>query len=212
MPIIGVMYLKRIARFILVLTFFLCSSSTYGERIYISRLSDADYFINQYQTGTYSESNCGPTSLGMVFHYLNYSYSSVSYLRNLIRPYSGWVYTDEIEEYLLENNIPYDIEHISSKEDLIQILYNGGMIMTCLNVSYISYSTSKLIGRSYFGGTGHYLVISGYYKDDQKCYFEVLDPSNKEVRYYNGDELINAISSWWPYSIIFYKTDFNKVQ
>lgn len=192
--------------------FFLYSSSTYAERIYISRLSDTDYFINQSQTGTYSDTNCGPTSLGMVFNYINYPYTSVSQLRYWIRPYSGWVYTDEIEEYLLINDIPYSVEYIQSEQDLIRILCNGGIIMSCLNISYVSYASSNLIGRSYVNGTGHYIVISGYYKDDTNCYFEVLDPSNKEVRYYNGDELIKAITSWWPYSIIFYKTDFNKAQ
>lgn len=204
----GVMYLKRIATLIFVLTLFICSSLTYAERIYISRLSDTDYFINQYDTGIYSSTNCGPTSLGMIFKYINYKYTSVSQLRYCIRPYDGWVYTDEIEEYLLENNISYEIEQIQSEENIIQILCNGGIVMVCLNVMYISYNTSTLIGRSFIGGTGHYIVISGFYKDDTKCYFEVLDPSNKQVKYYKSEEVIKAITLWWPYSINFYKKDF----
>lgn len=115
------------------------------------------------------------------------------------------MYTDEIEEYLLDNDIPYDIVPIQNEADIIRILCNGGLVIVCLNVAYISYNTSTLIGRSFTGGTGHYLVISGYYKDDTKCYFEVLDPSNKQVRYYKSDELIPSVLSWWEWAFVFSK-------
>lgn len=203
--------MKKTLIFMVLISFLLCSTNSYAERIYISRLSDVNLHISQSGTGPYALDNCGPTSLAMILEYLVYPYNSVALLRSKIRNFGGWVYTNEIEDYLCINNIPYEIIPVGTEDDLIQTLSNGGIILVCLNISYVAVSTNSNIGRDYSGGTGHYLVISGYYKNDTECYFEVLDPRNKQVRYYKSTEIINAITSWWPWSIIFYKERFNNV-
>ena len=195
--------MKKSLILVIVISFLLCSTNIYSERIYISRLNDTTIHLQQEGTGQYASDNCGPTSLGIVLNYLGYPYKSISWLRTMIRPFDGWVYTNEIEKYLVDNKIDYQMSYIGSENDIIRILSNGGMIILCLNISYISYVGPGDTGREYSDGTGHYIVISGYYKDDSKCYFEVLDPENKNVRYYKSEELIKAITSWWSWGFVF---------
>ena len=199
--------MKKIISWVLLISLLCFSSVVYGERIYISRLSDENIHMTQFDTGTYSETNCGPTSLGMVLNYLAYPYKNVASLRYQIRNYSGWVYTNEIEYFLKSSKIPYKITKLSGEQDLINVLMSGGIGLVCINISYIEYGETNYIGRQYLGGTGHYVVISGYYKDDVRCYFEVLDPSNNEVRYYKSEEIMPAITTWWPWIFVFYKAD-----
>lgn len=199
--------LKKILSIILCGIVILSMKPVYAERIYISRLDDTNRHMAQSSTGIYSDTNCGPVSIGMILDYLEYPYKSISWLRYQIRDYGGWVYTDEIEEYLLEQCIPYNISLINREEDIINKLNNGAMMMVCLDISYISTSYDSYVGRQYKNGTGHYVVISGYYKNDTQCYFEVLDPSNKGVKYYKSNELISSITTWWPWAFSFNKVN-----
>lgn len=197
---------KKALALIIICLFGFVSSSVRAERAYVSRLSDQDIFINQLNTGPYALDNCGPTALAMIFNYLNYDYDTVNELRRQIRPYSGWVYTNEIEDYLNTHALAYKMRYVDSSEDLINLINDKQIILLCVNISYVRYNAAnKLIGRTYTGGTGHFLVVSGYYQDDSRLYFEVLDPLNRQVRYYESEELVSAINNWWTQCFAFKK-------
>lgn len=161
-------------------------------------------------TGVYSTNNCAPTSLAMIFNYLSVPYKSVSWVRSLITRSGGWVYTNEIEDYLLKEGMEYNIEYISEEKDIINNLNNGDIVMLCVDISKVRYSSNKYVGRQFTGGTGHFIVVTGYYMDDDMTVFEVLDPMNKGVRYYDSKELLESIVSWWSFCFTFNSKDYKQ--
>lgn len=176
------------------LTIILCTTTLLAKTTYIS-YSDEIKLVNQMNTGQYSYNNCGAASLEMVFDYLNVDMGTASEIRNQVKPYDGWLYTNEIEEFLDYNKIPYEIESIFDEEDILNAL-DKGVLMMCLDASKIS-------NKTYTGISGHFVVLSGYYQKDEDCYLEVFDPMSYETKYYKTNEVLLSAMSWWEYFFVF---------
>lgn len=164
-----------------------------AKTTYIS-YSDDIKLVNQMNTGQYSYNNCGAASLEMVFDYLNVDMGTASEIRREIKMGDGWLYTDEIEDFLVDNDILYEIESIFDEEDILNAL-DRGILMMCLDASKIS-------GKDYSGVTGHFVVVSGYYIKGNEEYLEVFDPMSYEIKYYKLEEVLLA-SYWWEYFFVF---------
>lgn len=193
--------MKKIIYAIFLITI-LTSPVIASNSSYFSNLTNKNILKNQYSTGVYSNENCGPTSVYMLFSWLEYNAGTVEEIRKEIRDSGGWVWTNEIEDYFSNKNIKYSVVSLLTREDLIKNLKENNCILLCVNISKISLgSCFSKIGKQSSGGTGHFILATGYYKDDNYDVIEILDPANQEIRYYKADELMNAITCWWAYGI-----------
>lgn len=183
--------------------------------LYVSQLTNIPLFTSQHNTGSYSANNCAPTSLYMILKWLGQSPPPVADLRLQLTKESGWVYTNEIEDYLTTHQIPYQSLYLSDTSTL-QTALDQGIILLCMDISQITSQTNLSppanlppllnhleVGKSSTSGTGHFIVATGYVIHGDTTYVEVLDPLNSGIRYYKIDELFEATSHWYPYLYLF---------
>ncbi|MGL4738914.1 MAG: C39 family peptidase [Cellulosilyticaceae bacterium] len=191
------------------------SSPSSVSTTYVSQLTSKPLFTSQYNTGNYSTNNCAPTSLYMILRWLGQSPPPIAELRMQLTKGSGWVYTNEIEDYLSTNHISYQSLYLNDVTTLKTAL-DQGILLLCMDISQIT-PEEKLtppndlppllrpleVGKESTSGTGHFIVATGYLVQGTTTYIETLDPLNSGVRYYKIDELFQATSSWYPYVYLF---------
>ncbi|MCY6355160.1 SH3 domain-containing protein [Clostridium sp. ZS2-4] len=186
------------------------------ETEYIHNDREYEWYIDQYETGTYNYENCGPSSVTMAIKWADSSFDKTAQdARNTYRSEGGWWYTYDIINYLDKYNIKNwtseDIKESSMKKEL----NNGNIMMLCIDSNYITYNSNEEqhVGRHYGVGGGHFIVVKGYKVVDDKTYFEVYDPNSwNEVyengtkkgknRYYSSEDVIESMEKWWPYMIV----------
>jgi hypothetical protein len=182
-----------------------------------------DWYIDQYNTGTYKDNNCGPTSCTMAAKWYRQSFSrTVEDARAMYRPEGGWWYTGDMTNYLTVNNIPNHYVTLGNSADATsQVLKSsidaGNIAILCLDMYYIrkeantAYHIDKFYNTS-ATGWGHFIVVKGYKQIDDKLYFEVYDPNSYNTkykdltlkgkdRYYRNTDIYSATSIWWNYAI-----------
>lgn len=186
--------MKRIFGFIGVLLL-LMAIPIYARTVMIS-YSDEFKPTSQYGTGVYEFDNCGAASTYMVLDYYGMKPKSVAEVRQEIRPYSGWIWTTEIEAYLDKNNVDYQLCYMNSVDSLVESL-NKGIVMLCVDASRIS-------NKEYIG-SGHFIVVVGYREDLNGRYFEVYDPASSKIEYYDAEEVYLSVKDWWGYFFLFEK-------
>ena len=186
--------MKRILMIITILIFLI--TTTYSKTIAVSYTDEVE-LTTQYNTGTYWRDNCGAASLYMALEYMGYDLGSIEDIRRDIKNKSGWLYTDEIEDYLCFNKVDYDVLELESEDDIINVIDKGILIM-CLDMSKIS-------GRDYSGITGHFVAVVGYVYKDNEYLLEVYDPMSYEIEYYKLEEVFLSASEWWEYLFLFEK-------
>lgn len=174
----------------LIIVICLLSCTTLLAKVtYVSYKDDVTY-TSQLNTGSYSTDNCGIASLKMALDYIGVKTSSVSDLRNQIKPRSGWIYTDELETYMDDRNILYRIEGLDNKE-VIKKCLDDGILLMCLDMSRVSAPYSNV--------TGHFIIVVGYYIDDRGEWLEVYDPTVYNTQYYKLDEVYQSAKDWCGY-------------
>ncbi|WP_235828909.1 C39 family peptidase [Anaerosacchariphilus polymeriproducens] len=187
----------------------------YYQTEYVSNNRPYDWYIDQKNTGTYANNNCGPSSVTMALKWKNgYFNKTAEDARNTYPRNGGWWSTDDIAKYLDLYGAKYQIQPIS-QNNLKSILKQGNIAILCINTSYIPYNgnTNQRVGRFYNFGGGHFIVVKGYRVVDGKTYFETYDPNSwnesyqdgqlkGKDRYYQSDYLMNAARRWWSYSIV----------
>ncbi|KXX67034.1 hypothetical protein [Flammeovirga sp. SJP92] len=178
-----------------------------------------EWYIDQKNTGTYYYENCGPSVATMSIKWINPNFNKTAEdARNTYRPEGGWWYTYDITNYLLKNGLyPYteEIEHCDS---LTHQIDEGNIVILCLDMYYVQREKKSKwrVDKFYLANTtgwGHFIILKGYKKMEDKVYFEVYDPysMNKmyddtsykgKDRYYSGDDLEEASKNWWHFAII----------
>lgn len=179
---------------------------------YVSNDQDYDWYVDQYTTGQFWNSNCGPTSIEMVgrFYSQSFAYTAEDARANF-RPSGGWWYDIDIASALDYFEIPHSVSTISSSHDLIDLLDTGGVVLVNPDMSRVNQEvkSSHHTGLFYTSVTGHYLVVKGYVIVDGNTFFEVHDPWSLNLRYANGElkgknryydetSFLNSILYWWP--------------
>ena len=185
---------------------------------------DYDWYLDQAYTGTHSDFNCGPTATTMAAKWSNESFSlSPEDARAAYRPGGGWWYTGDIGNYLTDNNvnhhfIPLSNNYTGTANILKQNIDAGNIAIICLDMYYIrsavnnNYHADKFFSAS-SPDWGHFILLKGYKEVDNQYFFEIYDPYcyNKTYddgslkgkdRFYRANDLFDAISIWWNYSII----------
>lgn len=178
--------------------------------------NDRPYFwyVDQGNTGTYSNVNCGPSSVTMCAKWYNPNYiDGAEKAREEYRPTGGWWYPQDINSFLNAHKIAYRQVTFSSVETLKNELKNGRIAILNPDMYYISYNSSSTqrVGKYYQSsstGSGHYIVVKGYVQTDSKLYFEVYDPWSLGMsyldrtrkgmdRYYTGDDVFQSCLVWY---------------
>lgn len=180
---------------------------------YKTNLDDLDIHTTQYSTGQYWMYNCGPSAVRAALKwYYRGPVDSVEKIRSEITDGTHGVYTDEIEDYLYNHNIPYSSSHVDSVEDLKSVIDKGYVAILCLNASYLNgrQSYSSQIGRTYIPDAGHCILLTGYVETTDELYFETMDSLDlynssldgyKKARYYNGENTLKAVVNWYSWTI-----------
>ncbi|PKP28064.1 MAG: hypothetical protein CVU06_00115 [Bacteroidetes bacterium HGW-Bacteroidetes-22] len=184
-----------------------------------SNNKDYEWYLDQLNTGTYSDINCGPTSVTMAIKWFNQSSTlTPADARNTYWPNGGWWYTYDITNYLNNNGVYNGIIELDSIGMLREQIDRGNIAILCLDVFYIRFTDipSYHVNKYYMTtnqGCGHFIVIKGYKVVDNKTYYEVYDPNSWGItyadftlkgkdRYYLDEDLDIATNIWWNYAII----------
>lgn len=197
-----------------------------GKQIdkYIANNVDYNWYIDQNNTGKYSDINCGPAcaTMALKWAYPDFSFT-VEDARNAYMPNGGWWSTATITQYLKAHNGSYGIIHFNDSRvnDLIADveLDNGNIAILCLDIYYVRTQTKgeewelDKFYRTQSNNSGHFIIIKGYVTINNQIFFEVYDPwslgrVNKDGkplscdRLYRKDDIVKASNLWWRYAIV----------
>jgi hypothetical protein len=183
-----------------------------------------EWYLDQQNTGAFSLVNCGPTSVTMAIKWFNESFSKTPLdARNTYYPEGGWWYTNNMIDYLTNHGVTNYTVQLADMNVLKEEIDNGNIVILCLDMYYVTYSASDDHRYDKFYPTsskewGHFIVVKGYKKVDNKLYFEIYDPYSfgkkyddltlkGRNRYYRDTDLDIATHNWWPYAIVVTKEE-----
>ncbi len=200
-----------------------------GHEIQLEKSNNVNYdwYIDQMNTGTHANSNCGPSSVTMAIKWTDETFNKTTAdARNTCRPEGGWWYTNDIVKYLNDYNIYNKTIDFTNTNVVVNEIDNGNIAIICLDMFYITYQkkNSWHVDKFYQTsntGWGHFIIIKGYKQVDGNIFFEVYDPNSygnkyndltlKGIdRYYRNNDIITATKDWWPYAIIVSRNSFSK--
>lgn len=185
----------------------------------VSNNVDYVWYIDQQNTGIYSDANCGPTCATMAIKWANrYFTKTLEDARNAYRSSGGPWYTSDITNYLSDNNIAHYVAAFVQLSDLVSKLDNGNIVILCLDIYYVREHLGKSEWRidkfysTYAKDSGHCIIVKGYKKVDDIVWFEVYDPASwgrkyndgtlKGLdRYYRSEDILYA-TYWWSNMIV----------
>ena len=194
------------------------------EKQTLSKDRTYSWYLDQGNTGEYSNINCGPTSTTMAAKWSDGSFSKTPQdAREAYRSSGGWWYTSDIDNYLSDNQIPHNYISLSTntagtQQIIKDELDSGNILILCLDMYCIRYESfgEHRINKFYqtnSSGWGHFIVVKGYKQVDEIFYFEIYDPFSLgqmykdntlkgKNRYYRSDDIYTATSIWWNYAIV----------
>lgn len=171
------------------------------------------WYMDQANTGTYRDGNCGPTSAAMVMKWLNrYSAITGESAREEYPMDGGWWSTNTLEEFFTKYRVNYQNLYYSRPDVIKNAIDRGSIVVVCMEMGYIPRNyrpDSSNKDRFYDFAGGHFLIIKGYTIENDRLYFEVYDPNNWGMTYSsNGQEMgkdrlyysydvDRAIKNWW---------------
>jgi hypothetical protein len=184
---------------------------------YVANNKPYNWYIDQGNTGSDANNNCGPSCTVMALKWLRSNYQgTVEDARKVIPAKGGWWYTSDIENYLKYNNVTtYSVQKGVNETSLKNQIRQGNIVILCINAGLLPYNSNseQRVGRFYTYDSGHFIIIKGYRVVDGNTYFEAYDPNSWNAtysdgqlkgkdRYYLSRNLVNAASSWWDYAIV----------
>lgn len=183
-----------------------------------------DWYINQAETGIFSDVNCAPTSVVMVARWLDKDFPhSVEDAREMYNPEGGGWYTQDIQNCLLDYEIDHTVIDLATSTEettgIIQVqLDEGNILMVCIDIHYLRLceNDSVRVDKYYETialGTGHCIVVKGYKLVNGAVFFEIYDPagynfryndgqSKGKDRYYRGDDVFTATFGSWNHAFV----------
>ena len=183
-------------------------------KVYYGNNREYPWYISQENTGVYSNINCGPATATMAIKWANKDFNNtVIGARNTFKSTGGWWFNEDIVNYLELHNIQNNYISIKDKEDVIEEINKGKIIILCIDTSYIQKNdnSKEKTGKHYSYNGGHFIIAKGYVLVEDKVYFEIYDPMgplNKgKDRYYLAEDLMQAIANWWSYGIVVSKNE-----
>jgi hypothetical protein len=175
-----------------------------------------DWYIDQADTGAYSNDNCGPSSVTMAIKWHHDSFTGTAeQARQTYRPTGGWWYTSDIVNYLNLKSVPNLTSAFTGGEQLAGLVGSGRICILCLSTAYLAQNaqTAERVGRFYGYAGGHFLVVKGARRVSGALFLEAYDPNNWHAHYadqtpkgrnrhYAADQISSAVANWWNYVIV----------
>lgn len=185
---------------------------------------DYEWYIDQANTGSASNNNCGPSCVTMALKWVNKNFSKTTEdARNTYPNSGGWWYTSDIVNYLNKYSAVNSTVAFKDSLQLQDLVKNGNILILCINTQYLRYNSNQKqrLDRFYNFQGGHFIVVKGVRKIDSKLFFEIYDPNNWNMKYpdnsekgknrhYRPGDLTSAVSQWWNYIIVVSKNKLNK--
>jgi hypothetical protein len=189
----------------------------------ISENRSYNWYIDQSTSGSYALVNCGPSSVTMAIKWADSSFSKTAQdARQTYETGGGWWFTTDIDLYLYKYNIQHAIIGLSNEFDstqmiLTHLLDNHQIIILCLDMDAVRSAASPAYRVDKFypttPGWGHFIVLKGYQKVDEKIFFETYDPYSFAAvnpdntlkgmnRFYRSEDLARATLAWWNFAFV----------
>lgn len=195
-----------------------------GKQVDTNQSNNKNYnwYIDQTNTGTYSNMNCGPTCATMALMWVNKDFNhSAEEARNTYLLNGGAWSTRTIMDYLNKYGANYHVMNFNEWKvnDLIAEINAGNIAILCLDIYYVRTQTKGeqwKLDKFYTTtnkSSGHFILVKGYYVINNTVFFEIYDPWSKGKTYANGlymgcdrvyrrEDIVNATNVWWKYAII----------
>lgn len=178
---------------------------------YVANDRPYDWYLDQGETGEFSNENCGPTSAAMAAKWFDEKTPLTPEIaRQTYANTGGWWYTSDIESIFKDYKVPFEIKYDYTIEQMTAELYQGRILLICNNMDYIPLNRdeSQRLNRFYAYNDGHFLIVKGYLKTEKGTFFEVYDPNSwgkvyeegalmGKDRYYESSVLLESIENWW---------------
>jgi hypothetical protein len=196
-----------------------------GKSIQSFVANDVNYewFIDQNQTGKYSDKNCGPACVTMALKWVYPNFNKTTEdARNTYRASGGWWYTADVSNYLNRYDASGKVISFGTNKSksLMAELDKGNIAILCLDMYYIRKETKGAewpVDKFYKADNvnwGHFIVVKGYKIVDKHVLFEVYDPASSKKyvngtymgkdRLYRAEDIMHSANIWWKYAIIVY--------
>ena len=196
-----------------------------GSNITAEVSNDVEYewYIDQGNTGTHSDFNCGPASVTMAAKWVYPNFSSTCQdARDTYHPDGGWWYASDITSYLNSSNVNNQTISLTKIEVLKEQLDAGNIVIINPDMYYIrsAKKDKHRVDRFYDANGpkwGHYVIAKGYKIVDGNTFYEIYDPygfnkTNNDGtpkginRYYRAEDIDKTTNIWWDYAIVISKS------
>lgn len=200
----------------------------------VSNDRDYEWYIDQGNTGAYSDVNCVPASCIMALRWADKDFPmTVEEARNdYIKRYNqkaGW-YNNQTIRFLRENGLRCSIKEYGTEgksfdeEDIKNALKEGKIIVLNFEVDKLTKSSSMedREGRiqGFVGESRHEIVIKGYRIVDGVTYLEAYDPGSMGKKrndgtyagknvYYKAQDVIKGVEAAWGCYIVVDGSKYN---
>ncbi|MCM1992325.1 Ig-like domain-containing protein [Oceanirhabdus seepicola] len=175
-----------------------------------------EWYIDQGNTGEYSENNSGPAVAVMAKKWLNKDLDiSVKRSREIYYPGGDEWFLVTLIDFFNEFSVPASVSENVNKDDIKKQIDDDNIVIAYIDPKYIPYETDEdsHVNRYKLQVKKHYIIIKGYIVVDDKLYYEVYDPYNfgsvykdgkpkGKDRFYYEEDLINSIKNTWDNIVI----------
>jgi len=167
------------------------------QKVNLSNNRDYAWYFDQANTGIHSNNNCGPTVTTMACLWSNADFiKTPEDAREAYRSDGGWWYTDDISNYLTDNNITHYYINLSdniagTREIIVDELEEGNIVLLCLDMYYIPRQSKAewRVDKFYYTDAkdwGHFILAKGYKIVDGEVLLEFYDPNSWNQKYNDG--------------------------
>ncbi len=193
-----------------------------GYKLAEERSNNVSYawYVDQNNTGAYSNINCGPAATEMAGRWARQDFPQTAEQMRTESALTGNWTTNNISTYLGKNGVSRKTVSFIKFEELKPHLDAGDIAILCLDIYYVR--TESSTGSSEWrkdkfyttsASSGHFVVVKGYKRVDGEYLLECYDPwsigrtyLNKQYkgqdRYYRLNDILTASNLWWKYAII----------
>ncbi len=174
------------------------------------------WYIDQGNTGVYSENNSGPAVAVMAKKWANIELDiGINRAREIYYPDGSEWFLVTLIDFFNEFSIPAKVLENVNNQNIRKQIDDDNIVIAYIDPKYIPYESDEdsHVNNYKTQGKKHYIIIKGYIVVDDKLYYEVYDPYNfgsvykdgtpkGKDRFYYQEDLIKSIKNTWNNIVI----------